>query len=145
MPGIFRKDRFSLTDKSTERMGPASGAAEVALPAMTGTESQLQWAVQIRRSVGQEFDRVAQVLHGAARKQSERDRVETCAMIAILEEKRSEVMANGRAGYFIREWQELNGRVRETIARDPRFQAIKATREARRRATGEAAPSEGKD
>jgi len=110
---------------------------EFARLGLTGTVSQVQWAVQIRVSVGQEFDRVARVLRDAARKQSEQNRVETGAMIAILEEKRSEVMANPRAGYFIRDWQELNGRVRETIARDPRYLAIKARREGRRRSASD--------
>jgi len=104
----------------------------MAHPEMTGTESQLQWANQIRPRVAQEFDRVLQALHTAAGKQSEQGRNETHAIIAILEEKRAQVLANNRAGYFIREWQELNGRVRESIAQDPRFLAIKATREAHR-------------
>ena len=111
---------------------------------MTGTESQLQWANQIRPRVAQEFDRVAQALQAVAGRQCEEDRIETRALIAILEEKRMEVMANDRAGYFIREWQELNGRVRETLAQDPRFRAIQAKREARRRsAPGE--PANGID
>lgn len=104
---------------------------------MTGTESQRQWANQIKPRVAQEFDRVACALHEVARKQSEQDRVETNAVIAILEEKRAEVLANDRAGYFIREWQELNGRVRETIALDPRYLAIKARREAHRQRAAE--------
>ena len=46
-------------------------------------------------------------------------------MIAILEDKRAEVMANDRAGYFIHDWQELRGQVRELIAEDPRYRRSK--------------------
>ena len=53
-------------------------------------------------------------------------------MIAILDDKRDEVMANSDAGYFIHFWQELSGRVRQLIAADPRYTALKAARAARR-------------
>jgi len=99
---------------------------------LTGTPSQIEWAEQIRPRVADEFDRVAKAFHAAAGRQSEQDRIETLALIAILEEKRAEVLANDRAGYFIRDWQELSGRVRETIGQDPRYQAIRDARNARR-------------
>lgn len=111
---------------------------------MTGTECQVQLADQIRQRVAQEFDRVASAFRAAAEKQPEADQSETCGMIAILEDKRAEVMANHQAGYFISEWQDLDGRVRKMIAQDPRFAAIKASREARRqRASGASAPPAG--
>ena len=100
---------------------------------MTGTECQLQLAHQIRLRVTLEFDRVANAFRAAAENQGEQDRLETCGAIAILEDKRAEVMANDQAGYFISEWQELDGRVRRMIAEDPRCAAIKAAREERRR------------
>jgi hypothetical protein len=40
-------------------------------------------------------------------------------------------MANNRAGYFIHDWQELHGQVRELITDDPRYRTIKASRAAR--------------
>ena len=46
-------------------------------------------------------------------------------MIAILEDKRTGVMANEQAGYFIHDWQELRGQVRELIVGDSRYKAIK--------------------
>ena len=52
-------------------------------------------------------------------------------MIAILEERRAETIGNDQAGYFIRDWQELNDQVRQLIFRDSRYQAIKAGRSAR--------------
>jgi hypothetical protein len=55
------------------------------------------------------------------------------AVIAILEEKRLEVMANDEAGYFIEHWRELSDQVRQMIAQDSRYQAIKAKRQARKR------------
>jgi len=50
----------------------------------------------------------------------------TRAIIAIVEEKRAEVMAEDQAGYFIHDWQELSDQVRQMILRDVRYQAIKA-------------------
>ena len=95
---------------------------------MTGTASQIDWAERIKPRVHAEFDRVANAFHGAARKQAEPDRSGTLAVIAILEEKRVEVMAQDQAGYFIREWQELKDQVRKLIAADSRYQTIKADR-----------------
>jgi hypothetical protein len=98
---------------------------------MTGTASQIEWAEQIRPRVGDEFDRVARAFRMAASHQTEPDRAATLAVIAILEEKRAEVMANDRAGYFIRNWQELTDQVRSMIAADGRYQTIRANREIR--------------
>ena len=105
---------------------------------MTGTASQIEWAEQIKPRVDAEFDRVAGTLQATARDQTEQDRVDTLAIVAILEEKRVEVMAKDQAGYFIRDWQELTDQVRRMIAQDPRFQAIKAKREARHDPAGNA-------
>lgn len=113
---VFKKARFALASDSK----------------LTGTASQVEWAEQIRLSVAQEFDRVANAFKAQAGKQTEQDQVETRTVIAILEEKRAETMANDRAGYFIRDWQELSDQVRQMIAKDPRYQAIKADRAARR-------------
>jgi hypothetical protein len=93
---------------------------------MTGTQSQIEWAEQIKPRVGAEFDRVAKVLAEVARHQRERARRDTDAVIAILHEKRAEVMAQNSAGYFIRDWQELTDQVRQLVCRDPRYQAIRA-------------------
>jgi hypothetical protein len=93
---------------------------------LTGTVNQIEWAERIRTQVNGEFDRVASVLEAAASRQSERDRLDTHAMIAILEDKRVEVMANRKAGYFIHEWQELRDQVRRLIQGDSRYKAIKA-------------------
>ena len=100
---------------------------------MTGTASQIEWAGQIRPLVDAEFQRVAGAFLGAASLQSDRERADTLAIVAILEEKRAEVMANDQAGYFIRDWRELTDQVRRMIAADGRYQAIKANREMRRR------------
>ena len=58
-------------------------------------------------------------------------RAHTEAVLAILEEKRAEVLAREQAGYFIKEWQEIGGQVRGMIGRDARFQALQAERRAR--------------
>jgi hypothetical protein len=99
--------------------------------AMTGTAGQIEWAEQIRPRVDNEFQRVASAFRSAALRQSAPDRVDTLAVIAIVEEKRVEVMANDRAGYFIRNWQELTDQVRRLIAADSRYQAIRSNREMR--------------
>jgi hypothetical protein len=92
---------------------------------MTGTQSQIEWAEQIKPRVGAEFDRVAKALANVAAHQREQARKDTQAVIAILNEKREEVMANDRAGYFISQWQELTDQVRRMIRLDPRYQAIR--------------------
>jgi hypothetical protein len=99
---------------------------------LTGTASQIEFAERLKAGVGAEFDRVANALETTARKQDEAGQIATRAVIAILAEQRAQVMANDRAGYFIREWQDLDGRVRQMLARDTRYQVIKASIEASR-------------
>ena len=86
---------------------------------MTGTVNQIEWARRLKAGASAEFDRVAKAL------QSGRKQADARAAIAILEDKRAEVMAHDDAGYFIRDWQELSDQVRRMIAADPRYQAIK--------------------
>lgn len=99
---------------------------------MTGTPSQIELATQIRSKIAEDFDRVAAALRKASEARSDDFRAETAAVIAILEDKRAEVLGEERAGEFIRDWQELSGRVAQMIAADPRYQAIKAQRESRK-------------
>ena len=51
--------------------------------------------------------------------------MDTQAIIAIVEEKRTEVMEHQEAGYFIHDWQELRDQVRQMIMKDDRYKAIK--------------------
>src|SRR6202035_5211210 len=95
---------------------------------LTGTASQIEWAEQIRPRVAQEFDRVANALKEVAGRQTPQACAETGTLLTILEEKRAETLANNSAGYFIKDWQELDGRVRLLIAKDSRYQAIQADR-----------------
>lgn len=95
---------------------------------MTGTLNQIAWAAQIKTQVNAEFDRVRAALELAAGKQSGQRRTDTQAMIQILEEKRAEVMAEEQAGYFVHDWQELRGQVRDLIVGDSRYKAIKSRR-----------------
>jgi hypothetical protein len=99
---------------------------------MTGTPNQIELAGQLRLRVADEFDRVAQAFLEVARRQTDSDRADTELVLAILEEERARVMAENHAGYFIREWQELVGQVRERIAKDPRFDGILARRKSRK-------------
>jgi hypothetical protein len=99
---------------------------------LTGTPSQVEWAERIKLTVAQDFDRVAKAFQAAASRQTGEDQAETQIVLAILEQKRAETMANERAGYFIRDWQDLSDQVRQMIAKDPRFQTLKGARAARR-------------
>jgi len=98
-----------------------------------GTESQIAWAENIKPLVSAEFDRVAETLEAVARRQSVRDRLDTRALIAILEEKRLEVLGRNEAGYFIKSWQELTDQVQRLIRDDSRFAAIRLAKAARRK------------
>jgi hypothetical protein len=98
---------------------------ETSEKALTGTVNQIEWAKQIRTQVNAEFDRVITALKAAATKQSGHDRMDTQAIIAIVEEKRCEVMEHQEAGYFIHDWQELRDQVRQMVMKDDRYKAIK--------------------
>ena len=95
---------------------------------MTGTPAQVEWAEAIKLRVNAEFERVAAAFRSVAINQTEQARLDTTVVINILGEKRDEVLAHRRAGYYIREWQELSDQVRRMIAQDSRFQTIKANR-----------------
>lgn len=99
--------------------------------AMSGTTSQVEWAERIKCQVSAEFDRVAASFRSIAAKQDDGKRADTEAVIAILEAKRAEVMSRSDAGYFIRDWQEIDDQVRQMIFNDPRYQAVKSNRPAR--------------
>lgn len=94
---------------------------ETPAKALTGTVNQIEWAKQIRIQVNAEFDRVIAALQAAAAKQSAQDQLDTQAIIAIAEGKRTEVMAHQEAGYFIHDWQELRDQVRQMIMKDDRY------------------------
>ena len=93
---------------------------------LTGTASQVEWAERIKRQVGSEFDRVSASLRLIAEKQNVLKRADTETIIAILEDKRVQVMGREQAGYFIRDWQEISDQVRKLIRKDARYQAIRA-------------------
>jgi hypothetical protein len=95
---------------------------------LTGTPSQIEWAIEILPRVAAEFDRVAAAFEARACLQAGQTQSDTRAVIAILLRKRSEVLANSRAGYFIQEWRELSDQVRRLIANDPGYRAIQANR-----------------
>lgn len=99
---------------------------------LTGTPSQVEWAERIQRRVNGEFDRVAASFRAVAAKQGADKRSGTEAILAILEQKRTEVMSRTEAGYFIHDWQDIYDQVRQMIFHDPRHQAIKSKQAARR-------------
>lgn len=95
---------------------------------MTGTPNQIELAEQIKSAVNAEFDRVAEAFRTVAQKQDGQDRMDTLAIIQILEEKRTEVLGMDQAGYFIHTWRELKDQVRQMINQDASYRAIKANR-----------------
>src|SRR5579871_531704 len=112
-----------------ESEGGASGPSEVKL---AGTVNQIDWAEQIKERVSRDFDRVAKVMQSVAAQQAERDRSDTQALIEILKEKRTAVMANDRDGYFSHDWQEPGNQVRQMNMKDPRYETISTSRAARK-------------
>jgi hypothetical protein len=99
---------------------------------MRGTMNQVEWAERIKHDVSAEFDRVAAAFRAVADRQTGDERGDTDSVIAIVEDKRAEVLAKGEAGYFIHDWQEIGDQVRRLLLADARYQAIRARRAARR-------------
>ena len=108
--------------------GAAPAPFGVRTISMSGTANQIEWAERIKRQVNEEFDRVARSFRSVAGRQGDAARADTQAIIAILEEKRAEVMRREEAGYFIHDWQEISDQVRQMIFHDLRYQAIKSNR-----------------
>jgi len=106
--------------------GTALAAPGLCPISLTDTANQVEWAERIKRQVDSEFDRVSASLRLVAEKQNDVKRADTETIIAILEDKRIQVMGRRQAGYFIRDWQEISDQVRELIRNDARYQAIKA-------------------
>lgn len=119
-------------DKDIEAWEGEGGATRAPLGvraiSMSGTANQVEWAERIKLQVNDEFDRVARSFRSVARRQSDAARADTEAIIAILEEKRAEVMRREQAGYFIHDWQEISDQVRQMIFHDARYEAIKSNR-----------------
>jgi hypothetical protein len=99
---------------------------------LRGTAAQVEWAERIQRAVGAEFDRVAAAFRSVALKQDAAKRADTEAILAVLAEKRVEVMSIDSAGCFIRDWQDIGDQVRNLISSDPRFEEIRRNRTTRR-------------
>lgn len=93
------------------------------MPRLSGTANQIELASVIRENVQLEFDRLASLL-GQTDRRSEGARVLAALALSILEEKRQEVMAHDRAGYFIQSWQEFGDRLRHLIMEDPRYRLV---------------------
>lgn len=126
MYGFLASETQELQDRISVWEGEGGSLNEAVTSGLTGTVNQIEWAERIRVQVNEEFDRVSRALESAALRQSGQDRLDTYAMMAILEDKRAEVIANQRAGYFIHDWQELRDQVRKMIMSDARYKAIKA-------------------
>ena len=98
---------------------------------LLGTAGQIEWAEKIKTRVNAEFDRVAETLEAVACRQSIQDGLDTRAIIAILEEKRFEVLGRNEARYFINNWQELTDQVQKLVRDDSRYRGIRLAKAAR--------------
>jgi hypothetical protein len=116
--------RMSTAISTWEDEGGASPPSST----LKGTAAQVEWAERIQRGVGAEFDRVAAAFRSVALKQDSAKRVDTEAILAVLAEKRVEVMSIDSAGAFIHDWQDIGDQVRKLISGDPRFQTIRRNR-----------------
>jgi chaperonin GroES len=96
---------------------------------LTGTPTQIEWAERIRTQVAEDFRRVSAAFRSTARSQTANKRADTEIILTVLDEIQMSVMSRQDAGYFIREWQEIDDQVRLLISRDVRFKAIQAKRE----------------
>jgi hypothetical protein len=121
------KERLSVWE------GEGGSLNEKSEKALTGTVNQIEWAKQIRTQVNAEFDRVITALQAAAARQSGQDRMDTQAIIAIVKEKRTQVLGHQEAGYFIHDWQELRDQVRQMLMKDDRYIQFKSNRQQNRR------------
>jgi hypothetical protein len=111
--------------QSIEVWEAEGGALTGVPPLLRGNPFQVEWAERIRPQVRAEFDRVARAFQAVANRQSGSKRAATEAIIAMLEEKRTDVMSREDAGYFIRDWQEIHDQVRQMIRKDPRYETLK--------------------
>jgi len=93
--------------------------------ALTGTENQVEWAERIRLNLDKEFDRIAALFQTIADQSRGGKAAATREILAILADKRREVMSHTEAGYFIHEWQEVGDRVRRLILGDERYREVR--------------------
>jgi hypothetical protein len=114
--------------QATEIWEDEGGFSPMAELPLIGTVNQIEWAERIRCNVFIEFDRVAKALVLTAEKRTGQRQRNAQLALAILLDKRNDVMAKDRAGYFILGWQELEGKVRQMITEDPRYAVIRASR-----------------
>lgn len=121
-----------INNWENEGGAPPSPTTERRSGPLYGTESQIEWAEGIRIRIDEEFDRMASAFRSVAGRQSGAKRAETEVILAIIEEKRAEVLAIDQAGTFIRDWREPGDRVRRMILDDARYEAIQASRAQRR-------------
>ena len=123
--------RQSAEERVALRLAFARGGSIAAEKKMIVTANQVDSTERIKRQVSADFDRVAKALESAMSKQADPKSGQTLTAIAVLGDKRAEVIANDHAGYFIHEWQELRDQVWQMITQSSRYQAIRANRVAR--------------
>lgn len=99
---------------------------------LSGTVNQIDLAKRIRVRVNEEFDDIATSFQQVAAKQGAEARTDTESILAILEQKRTQVMQRTSAGYFISYWREINDQVRQMVLHDARYPAIRERQNARR-------------
>ncbi len=86
------------------------------------------WVRQLRIRINSEFDDVAAALQLVASRQQSKRRLETEAIVAILEDKRLEVMAMADKPELLYEWHHVGDQVRRLLFEDPRYKKIRLSR-----------------
>ena len=99
---------------------------------LLGTPGQVAWAVELRRQVSAEFEKVRGSIEAGSNKFRALDRAETVALLTMLAGHRATVMGSCRADYFIAEWQNPADRLHRLINADERWKAICDARVARK-------------
>lgn len=80
----------------------------------------------IKRQLDREFDRVTASLRSIAARQQRHRHADTVAIIALLEEKRAEVMREQPLRWGIHDRRSFGDQIREWVLADARYQAITA-------------------
>ena len=88
-PLLHRVTHQQMEENISVWEGEGGSLSEGFTQDLTGSVNQIEWAERIRAQVNGEFDRVSKALQAAALKQSDQDRLDTYAMMLILEEKRA--------------------------------------------------------
>lgn len=133
MPNDASERDTSITPffTSSSITAAAVAVAPLPLPALTGDSSQVAWAFQIRKQVGQSFDRIAAAVAAGTNRYKSLTPEETSSLLAVVEEHRASVLGMCDARYFMDQWQDPIDRAQRLIHADARWLSMVEARAAR--------------